>query len=141
LTIYKDGVETEQIELYNLKTQQQMHALFQDKGFVIKTAEDMAAETIIGGAAAKPKERYVRTSADKNTFPNGNVKQKQDGAGTPTSSSNDIKPVFTTNIIQSGMVQILLWIFSLRGACGLVCVFLAFRVFGGKRRKVENASE
>jgi len=42
LTIFEDGVEVEQIILSDYKTRDDMHALFQEKGFVRKSSEEIA---------------------------------------------------------------------------------------------------
>lgn len=39
MTIFEDGVEKEQVLLYDLKTKEDMHALFQKKGFQKKNEE------------------------------------------------------------------------------------------------------
>jgi hypothetical protein len=45
LTIYEDGVEKEQIKLYSLQTKEEMHGLFQEKGFKKKTQEALFEDT------------------------------------------------------------------------------------------------
>lgn len=39
LTIYEDGVEKELVKLYSLQTKEEMHALFQEKGFRKKSEQ------------------------------------------------------------------------------------------------------
>lgn len=41
MTIFKNGVKQEDVELHPIKTKQELHALFQSKGFVKKSAEEL----------------------------------------------------------------------------------------------------
>lgn len=51
LTIFKNGVETEQVELQALQTFQEMHDLMLAKGFQLKAAEEVERITRDGDAA------------------------------------------------------------------------------------------
>ena len=43
LTIYEDGIEVEKVTLSDYKTRDEMHQLFQAKGFVMKSPEEISA--------------------------------------------------------------------------------------------------
>ena len=44
MTIYEDGAEKETVKLYELRTKEQIHALFQEKGFRKKNQEAVAED-------------------------------------------------------------------------------------------------
>lgn len=44
LTIYEDDKEVKQVEMYKLKTREEMHKLMVDEGFHLKTQEDVIKE-------------------------------------------------------------------------------------------------
>jgi Sep15/SelM redox domain len=66
LTIYDDGEEREKIELTTLGTQQEMKELMLDKGFVLKSPQELARIKMLG-ATNKKRDEIRKAKEEKDT--------------------------------------------------------------------------
>lgn len=61
MTIYDDGKEIEQVQMYKLQTKKEMHAMMEEKGFRLKSKQEVEAK---GGDDQKTKKKAEPPAED-----------------------------------------------------------------------------
>jgi Sep15/SelM redox domain len=140
MTIFDDGVEQEKVPLHTIKSKQTMHSLMKEKGFVLKSAEQLATilaehkqqnDALVTARQKQLEERQRRREELEKRRKNGSSFEREDSLGKAREERE--KRGHSSPLSQSPPYQTMSLVF---GALGLSLIV----VIGSSRRRKRKAS-